>query len=224
MKISSVLKSPFTIVSDILKLFVIYMPGRTGIRLRYFYYKRKFKQCGKNVIIDVGVQIEGPELISIGDNVHIDKFCILSTGKHLIGDINRKENKAFKFEEGELVIGSNVHLVQFCVIMAFGGVHISDFCTLSAGTKIYSLTNLPYDPKDRSRVVSIMPYEQAPFLCSPVVFEENVWFGLNCIIMPHTHLKKNSFIVSNSLVMGEFPENSYIGGQPAKRIKNRYSI
>ena len=198
------------------------MPGSVGNKLRILYYKSKFKKCGSNVTIDVGVQIEGAELISLGDNVHIDKFCIISTGKTLTGIINRKQNAFFKATEGEIIIGSNIHITQFCIIMGFGGVHIEDNCVLSANSKIYSLTNTSYDLNDRTKITSIMPYDQAHFLISPVVLNYNVWLGINSILMPGTYIDKNSFTVSNSVLMGQFPENSYIAGQPAKRIRNRF--
>jgi galactoside O-acetyltransferase len=217
-----IIEAPLNLIQSILKLFVTYLPGSAGNKIRYFYYKNKFKKCGKNVIIDQGVIIEGAEFISLGENVYIDKYCIISTGKTLIGKILRKENTAFQGEIGELIIGDNVHLVQFCIIMAYGGVRIGDYCTLSSGTKIYSLSNLPYDFEDKSKIISIMPYETAPFILSPVVLEDNVWLGLNCIVMPGTHIQKNSFAVSSSLLMGKYTENSYLSGNPAIKVRNRY--
>jgi acetyltransferase-like isoleucine patch superfamily enzyme len=218
------LKAPFIIARDLVKLVIVYTPGSLGVVMRSAYYRRKFKKCGRNITIDVGVIINSPEMISVGDNVHIDKYCIISTGKKLLGKIKRKDNLHFKHEIGEVVIGSNVHLVEFCIVSGYGGVAIGDNCTLSAGTKIYSLSNLPYDPDDRKRVVSIMPYEQAPFILSPVVLHQNVWAGLQVLIMPGITIGKNSFVTSNSLVMGEFSENSYLAGQPAKKIRNRYEL
>lgn len=198
------------------------MPGSVGNRLRYLYFKNQFKKCGSNVIIDIGVQIEGAELISLGNNVHIDKYCIISTGKSLTGIINRKPNASFSGSEGEIIIGSNIHITQFCLIMGYGGVQIEDNCVLSANSKIYSLTNTSYDLEDRATVTSIMPYSQAHFLISPIVLNFNVWLGLNTIVMPGTHIGKNSFTVSNSVLIGQFPENSHIAGQPAKRVRSRF--
>lgn len=209
-------------IRDILKFFIVYMPGGLGNRIRYLYYKRRFKKCGKNVIIDVGVLIDGENLISVGDNVHIDKYCIISTGRKLLGYVKRKKNTLFTAEEGELIIGNNVHIAHFSIIMAYGGVIIANNCGLSSGVKIYSLTNLPNDLKDSNKIISIMPHETAPFLLSPIVIEENVWIALNCLVMPGVCIGKNSFVQSNSLLMGKFPENSYISGQPAKRIRSRF--
>ena len=224
MKLITFFKKFFLIIGDIRKMFIIYLPGSFGNEIRYSYYKKKFKKCGTNVIIDVGVHINGTELISIGSNVHIDKYCIISTGEKLVGDIKRKPNVAFTGKEGEIIIGDNIHIVQFSIIMGYGGVIIENNCVLSANSKIYSLTNTAYDLDNKSKVVSIMPYSQANFLLSPVVLNSNVWLGLNTIVMPGTVVKKNSFSTSNAVLMGKFPENSYITGNPAKRIRNRFKV
>lgn len=204
-------------------LFLIYMPGALGIKLRYFFYRRRFRGCGKNVIIDTGVLISGFGNISVGDNVHIDKYCVIDAGKASFAKVLRKPNPGYDGQEGGLFIGNDVHIVHFCMIMAYGGVYIADKCVLGAGTKIYSMSNLAYDPEDRAKVISIMPYEQAPFIVSPVVLGENVWIGLNGIVLPGASIGANSFVVSNSLVLSRFNENSYIAGQPAKKIRERFA-
>lgn len=224
MNVRTFVGSPIILFKNLLLLFLTYLPGSGGNWIRYHYYKRKFKSCGKNVIVDIGVIISGAEYISVGDNVHIDKYCIIHAGKVTKGKIKKRKRDAFKFAEGQLVIGSNIHIAQFCIIMAYGGVHIEDNCGLSAGTKIYSLTNTPNDADDRSKVISIMPLSssESPFLMSPVILEENVWVGLDCIIMPGVHIGRDSFVASQSLVMGSFDSNSYIAGQPAVRIRKRF--
>lgn len=217
-----ILKIPFRVLRDIGKMFIIYMPGGFGVRLRYMYYKNKFKKCGKNLVIDVGVHIDGIKLISIGDNVYIDKYCIIATGKKLTGKIRRKPNNSFQGEEGEIIIGNDIHIAQFCILMGYGGIRIADNCVLSSGCKVYSLTNTAYELENSEKIITIMPYSQAPFLLSPVVFEINTWMGLNTIVMPSVCIGKNSFCTTNSLVMSSFIENSYISGQPAKRVKERF--
>lgn len=213
---------PFFVINDLFKFIVIYLPGSTGKYLRSIYYRRKFKSCGKNLFIDVGVQIEGETLISIGDNVYIDKYCVISTGKRVVGKITKKENNFFEGNSGEIIIGNDIHISQFSVLMGYGGIKIKDRTVLSSGCKIYSLTNIAYDLTDRSKIISLMPYKNAPFLISPVVIEENVWLGLNTIIMPSVRIGKNSFSKSNSLILDNFNENSYLGGQPAENIRKRF--
>jgi len=216
------LSVPFRIFSDVIKLFVIYMPGGLGFRLRYFYYKYRLKNIGKNVKIDVGVHIDGAELITIGSNVHIDKYCVIATGKKLIGKISKKNNPDYTGDTGEIIIGDDVHIAQFCILMGYGGISIGNKCVTSAGCKLYSLTNTSNDPSDPEEVISIQPYNQAPFLLAPIVLNENTWLGLNVILMPLVSIGKDSFCVSNSLVTQSFSENSYLAGQPARIIGNRF--
>ena len=221
-KLLSVLKIPFQIFRDILKLVLIYLPGPTGIRLRRLYYQRKFKSCGLNLIVEVGVSIDGADLISVGDDVFIDKSCIIATGSEVQGKIFRRDNKDFLHQDGEFVLGSNIHICQGCVLIGHGGFSAADNSVFSAGCKVYSLTNLSSIPQKSHEIISIQPYSQAPFLISPVVFNENTWLGLNTIVMPGVSVGRNSFVVSNSLLLDSYPENSYISGQPAKKIKNRF--
>lgn len=224
MNIVSFLKLPFIILGDFAKLFLIYTPGRTGVRLRRAYYQKNLKHCGENLVVDVGVCIDGPELISIGDNVYIDKYCVIATGKTLSGNIKRKINKSFQYAEGEIVIGNDVHIAQSCIIMGYGGVSIGDKCGLSSGVKLYSLTNVPNDWSDPAKRISIMPLgsSTAPYILSPVVFHGNVWIALNSIVLPGADVGEDTFVASQSVVSSKVRENSYISGQPAKKIRERF--
>mgnify|MGYP001199123656 CR=1 FL=1 len=219
----SIVKIPFQVFRDILKMLLIYLPGPTGIRLRRLYYQRKFKSCGVNLIVEVGVSIDGADLISVGDNVFIDKSCNIATGREVQGKIFRRENKDFFHEEGEFVLGSNIHICQGCILIGYGGFFVGDNSVFSAGCRVYSLTNLSSMPEKPYEIISIQPYHQAPFLISPVVFNKNTWLGLNTIVMPGVSVGRNSFVTSNSLLLDSYPENSYISGQPAKKIKHRFS-
>lgn len=203
-------------------LIVVYLPGPSGIRIRRFFYSYKFKSCGANLVVEVGVSIEGAEFVSVGNNVFIDKYCLISAGDQLQGRIFEKTNDGFSGRRGEIVLGNDIHLCQYCILSGYGGIDVADNTVLSAGCKVYSLTNLSCIPGDSESIVSIQPYNQAPFLLSPVVFNKNCWLGLNVIVMPGVDIGANSFVVSNSLLLDVFPDNSYVSGQPAKVIRKRF--
>lgn len=216
------------LVSDVIRFLIIYMPGPTGRKLRYLYYKKKFKKCGKNVIIDEGVTIQGAEWISIDNNVWIDKYCVLIAGPINLDEliVKRRENKNFKGKEGELIIGSECHIGAFNIIQAHGGVYIGNFVTTSADVKIYSLSNYPYDELNPTSVTyanCMVKDKPVSYIISPVVIEDGVWVALNTIVLGGT-IGKNSFVTSNSIVLNDIPENSYASGNPAKRIKERFKL
>lgn len=213
---------------DFMRALVIYMPGPTGRRLRYLYYKKKFKKCGKNVIIDEGVIIQGAEWITIGDNVWIDKYSVLIAGSADLNGmiVKKKENKNFRWQEGELIIGGGVHIGAFNIIQAHCGVYIGDYVTTSAGVKIYSLSNYPYDEQNLALITyanCMIKDGPISYIVSPIVIEDGVWIALNSIVLGGT-IGKNSFVTSNSIVLTDIPENSYASGQPAKRIRERFRL
>jgi acetyltransferase-like isoleucine patch superfamily enzyme len=205
------------------------MPNPTGRRLRYFYYKNKLNRCGRNVLIDTGVIIENPQYISIGDNVWIDKYTLLMAGPVQSADspLMKKDNADYHNSPGELTLGSGIHIGAFNIIQAHGGVSIADKVTTSAGVKIYSFSNYPYDDANRQKktYANCMVNDQSSicYISSPIVIEEGVWIGLDCLVLGGT-IGKNSFITSQSLVLCDIPVNSYATGNPAKKIKSRFEV
>ena len=201
--------------------------GPFGERLRYAYFKRKFCSIGKDVRIDTGVFIYGAPYISIGSNVHIDKGVLMvACGPNLDFSArylseNYLDNSQVR--RGEIIIGDDVHISRDCGIHAFGGVVIGDQCCLSDNCKLYSLTNLPWNPTDRTEIVSIMPYSGlSPSKIGPIELQSNVWLGLNCIVMPGVRIGKDSFARTNSVISESCPEYSYLRGDRAVRIGPRY--
>lgn len=207
--------------------YIRYLDGSYGNNVRYKYYKKTLKSLGRNVTIDTGVFITGGEFISIGDNTHIDKNCILVGAPPDLDlsyrYVKTRENKNFNGIKGEIVIGKNCHISQNTMIYGYGGVTIGDNSTMSAGSKIYSLTSIAYNPFNPSEIVSIVPYTgKSPTLIGPVVFGNNVWIGIDSIVSPGCTLEDNVFAKSQSIINSSFTENSYIGGSPAKKIRNRF--
>ena len=47
----------------------------------------------------------------------------------------------------------------------------------------------------------------------------NVWIGINAIILKGSDIGNNSVVAAGSVVKGIFPENSLIIGNPAKKVK-----
>lgn len=53
-----------------------------------------------------------------------------------------------------------------------------------------------------------------------IIIGNNVWIGLNSIILKGTKIGDNCVIAAGSVVKGDFPENSLIQGNPANVVKN----
>jgi len=68
-KLRNLLRKLKILFNDLVVTFITNISGPAGRKLRYFYWRKRFKRCGKNVVIDEGVLIQGAEWISIGDQV-----------------------------------------------------------------------------------------------------------------------------------------------------------
>jgi acetyltransferase-like isoleucine patch superfamily enzyme len=201
--------------------------GTAGNLLRKIIYKSQLKYLGKNVIIDTGVFMYGLPYISIDDNTHIDKSVILVASRSNLDLSYRamkvKDNPDMTLKRGELLIGKNCHIAQYCMLFAYGGVKLGDYCVMSTGSKIYSLSSLSYNPIDYRLRTPIVPYSGlSPSIIGNIEFEENVWIGINVCVFPGVKIGRDSFIRSNSILLNSFPENSFIAGDPARYIKPRY--
>lgn len=214
-----------------MRALVIYMPGPTGRRLRYLYYKKKFKKCGKNVIIDEGVIIQNPKCISVGDNVWLDKYCVLIAGAPDIKNSSRifkiKENKRYKFERGELIIEDNVHIAPFCTIQAHGGVFIGKNTGIASGSRIYSLSHHYRNPNDQNdhfeyKFTPMAPKEEQSLISSPVYIGNSCAIGLNCVILPGSIVNDGTWVGVSSYVNGEIDGDSVYGVEKAKFVKKKF--
>ena len=125
--------------------------------------------------------------------------------------------------EGELIIESNVHIAPFCLIQAHGGAYIGQNCALSSGVKVYSLSNMPRNPYNLDETVYFSPMaNNSAYFIGPGMLKENVGIALNCIILPGVMIGENSFATPNSVLLSSITPNSYVSGNPAKRVKERF--
>lgn len=203
--------------------YIIHVPGGVGNRLRYMFYRQRLHHLGRNVIIDVGVQMIGTEFISIGDNTWIDKYVILLAGKPRPGRTTYyKENPAFSGTVGELWIGKNCHIAPHSLISGHGGMWLGDNLTVASGSRLYSFShhyrNLAVrdDPRRDYLFTSRAPDADQAMISGPVVMEDNSALGLNSVILPGVTIGKGSWVGAMSLVSSNIPSGVIAAGNPAR--------
>ncbi len=156
-----------------------------------------FKRYGKNVMISRKTSIYSPEKISIGDNVRIDDFCVLS---------------------GEITIGSYVHISTYVGIYAGEGVVLEDYTGLSSKCTIYSAM----DDFSGNYMIAPLPDPKYTNLHGgPVILKRFVQVGVNSTVFPNVTINEGSVIGAHSLVNKCIEPWGIYVGVPCRKIKDR---
>lgn len=155
-----------------------------------------FKSLGQNVLISRYSRIYTPHKISIGDNVRIDDFAILS---------------------GKITLGSFVHIANFASITGgIEGVELGDFCGLSSYAKIYASSDNFYNG---SLVGPCVLEEFRAVIHKKVKLTRHCHIGSHSLVLPGSHFEMGATLGAMSLNMGrKLKEWSYYFGNPAKKI------
>lgn len=159
-----------------------------------------FSSLGKNVLISEKASIYNPSKISIGDDVRIDDFCILSAG------------------DGFIRIGSYVHIACYCSLIGAAPIILHDFSGLSSRVAIYSSTD---DFSGESMSHPTIPDRFRNVLSKPVVLHKHVIVGTGSTILPGSILGEGVAVGAMTLVVGNCEPYWIYGGIPAKKIKRR---
>ncbi len=181
--------------------------------------------------IDEGVYLLNPKWISLGDDVWIDKHVILAGGPPKVGgdapNNTVRVNPRFRGVPGQVVIGDRCHISPFCLIQGHGGVTVGRDCGLGVGVMVYSLSQLHSDSRDPdNRDVYWTPMcspDKKRYLQSPVVIGDNVGIGLHSAVLCGATIESESFLLPFSVARKPIPRNSIAGGNPAVRLRPRFS-
>lgn len=167
-----------------------------------FYSKEEIKEIGfakvgENVMISKFARFYGVEKISIGNNVRIDDFCILS---------------------GNISLGNFIHISAFCALYGANGIELHDFSGLSPRTTVFSASD------DFSGAYLIGPMISSDFrnvIGGKVQVGKFSQVGANCIILPNLIIGEGVSIGSMSLINKNLEPWGVYAGIPAKLIKER---
>lgn len=156
------------------------------------------KAHGENVLISKKSSIYCPENISIGNNVRIDDFCIIS---------------------GHIELGNYIHIAAYTALYGGDeGIYIDDFSNLSSRVCVYSTSD---DYSGNSMTNPMIPDEYKMIESKPVHIEKHVIIGSTSVILPGIVLREGSSFGSFSFINQDSEEWSINAGIPFQRIRSR---
>lgn len=171
-----------------------------GFILRENLEKMGFARLGKNVLLSEKASYYNCSKISLGDNIRIDDFCVLSAGS------------------GGIVIGNFVHIAVFSLIIGSGKITLADFCGLSSNCKIYSSS----DDYSGSFLTNPMVSDEFKNVQhADVNIGKHVIIGSGSIVLPGVTLEEGVAIGALSLVSKNCSAFGIYAGVPVRRLKER---
>ncbi len=159
-----------------------------------------FASVGKNVMISGHASFYNCAMISIGDNVRIDDFCVLAAGM------------------GGIDIGRYVHIAVGCTLIGAGKITMSDFSGLSSRVAIYSSSD---DYSGATMTNPTVPHEYTGVVSADVMLGKHVIVGSGSVILPGMTIEDGVAIGALSLVTKSCRAFGIYAGNPARRIKER---
>ena len=156
------------------------------------------KSYGENVRISRYAQIYSPEKISIGDNVRIDDFCMLS---------------------GNITIGSHIHIAAYCAMYgADYGIVMEDYTGLSARAIIYAAMD---DFSGDYLIGPIHDNQVTNVIGGVVKICAYSQIGAGALVFPNLSIGEGAILGAMSMAKDSLESWNIYAGIPAKKIKQR---
>lgn len=171
-----------------------------GVLPHNFIEQIGFASIGENVQISDRASFYNPSKITLGNNVRIDDFCVLSAGL------------------GGMSIGNHIHIAVFSLLIGAGKITLSDFCNISSRVSIYSSND---DYSGLAMTNPTLPRQYTGVTHADVLLGKHVIVGSGSLILPGITLEEGVAIGALSLVTKDCEAFGIYVGNPARRIKER---
>lgn len=153
---------------------------------------------GLHILNPRSLQIFGPHIYA-GHNLHI------ISNKYKPVQLATWSQKS---QQGHIEFGDAVLISPGANITSLSSIRIGNSCMIAAECHI--------SDSDWHGVYN----RTRPFRCSKeIVIEDNVWIGFRAIVNKGVRIGKNSIVAAGAVVIDDVPDNTIVGGNPAKVIK-----
>jgi acetyltransferase-like isoleucine patch superfamily enzyme len=117
--------------------------------------------------------------------------------------------------EGRISIGDSSGLTS-SILSARTEIRIGDFVKIGGNVRIFDHDFHSTDYQ--ARRVGRTDFQSVK--SSPVIIEDDVFVGTNCVILKGTHIGARSVIAAGSVIVGgHIPADSLVGGNPARVLR-----
>ncbi len=163
---------------------------RWYVRLLAPLYQRR--GSGSKIYRSVRMDTPPYRCFSLGRHSVVESFCCINNA---VGDVT---------------IGDYTRIGIHCTVI--GPVAIGSHVNLAQGITVTALNHNFADPSLR--------IDQQGVSTAPVVIGDDVWIGANAVILPGVTIGRHCVVAAGAVVTKDVPDNTLVGGVPAKVIKN----
>ena len=153
------------------------------------------------------LQSDKPRAVIIGTHVSCYAGCSFAIG-----------------ENGQCVIG-DFTLLNGALIMAEENIQIGSYCLVSWNVGIADSDFHPLEPAQRLiDAQALAPYfknrpARPKLTTAPVTIADNVWIGMNAVILKGVTIGENSVVAAGSVVTKSVESNTVVAGNPAVMVR-----
>ncbi len=202
----------FLIIRVLVFPFTLVLNEKVAFRIRLIvdafysaYLQSRFKQAPNLMAHGGTVRVVGGKYISLGSYNFIDEHVRLEAYDNYLG-----ETYTPKITTGEHVIFN-----MFCHIGCINEIRIGNRVTIAERVMI-----IDHDHGRTTFEHMQLPPRRRPLNSKgPVVIEDYVSVGENCVITSGVTIGHNSFIGANAVVTKSVPPYSVVVGNPARVVK-----
>jgi acetyltransferase-like isoleucine patch superfamily enzyme len=201
------------------------MPGMLSLNrralegLRLSWYRARLGALGQGCRIESGVSFHYPGRIRIGDGTGIgrnvtlrantDQIPGIKLGRH----VSINDSVLINANRGQVTLGDHSWLGPFCLVYGNGDVTIGSNVLVAGHTSINTVSH----STDRCDV----PINDQPVVVDPVIIEDDVWIGLNAVILQGVTIGRGSIVGAGAVVNRSIPPWSVAMGVPARVVGRR---
>jgi galactoside O-acetyltransferase len=170
---------------------------------------KKTIDCGINIRVDIPVK---------------KKLLYIKEGGIIAG------NYVFESGKGQISIGRDCYIGNSTFI-SHSQIIIGNHVTIAWGATIYDHNSHSLNYQDRRKDIEVEYHDicsEQNFIAhkdwsdvktAPITIEDDVWIGMNCIILKGVTIGQGAIIGAGSVVTHDVPAWSVVAGNPARVVK-----
>lgn len=188
-------------------------------RPRMLLHRLRLEAMGAGCEIDRGVSLQYPDRIRLGAGTRVGRNATLRAnteqrpGISVGRNVWIQDSVIVNANRGQVTIGDRSWLGPFCLVYGNGGVSIGANVLVAAHTTINTVSH------ESARCD--IPINDQPVITDPVIIEDDVWIGLNAVVLQGVTIGRGAIIGAGAVVNRSIPAWSIAVGVPARVVGRR---